>query len=89
MLLANAENWADKHADLKIRQTDMEFCMLLRLRVPIGGTAFRKSKRRKFFPHDYPDPSRQERQAAYCPDGCSFNNDAGKVLHCDGYQNRT
>ncbi len=27
MLLANAENWADKHADLKIRQTDMEFCM--------------------------------------------------------------
>lgn len=36
MLLANAENWADKHADLKIRQTDMEFCMLLRLLLGCG-----------------------------------------------------
>ena len=36
MLLASAENWADKHADLKIRQTDMEFCMLLQLLLGCG-----------------------------------------------------
>ncbi len=35
-LLASADNWAGRHADLKTRQADMEFCMLLRLLLGCG-----------------------------------------------------
>lgn len=36
MLLTSADKWADKHVDSKIRQMDMEFCMLLRLLLGCG-----------------------------------------------------
>ena len=36
ILLARADSWADKHTDPKICQTDMEFCMLLRMLLGCG-----------------------------------------------------
>ena len=36
ILLACADSWADKHTDPKICQTDMEFCMLLRMLLGCG-----------------------------------------------------
>lgn len=36
MLLSSADNWASRHTDPKIRQMDMEFCMLLRLLLGCG-----------------------------------------------------
>lgn len=38
ILLASADNWAERHTDPKTRQTDMEFCMLLRM---LTGCGFR------------------------------------------------
>lgn len=35
-LLVSADNWAERHADQKTRQTDMEFCMLLRMLLGCG-----------------------------------------------------
>lgn len=35
-LLSCADSWADRHTDPKIRRTDMEFCMLLRLLLGCG-----------------------------------------------------
>ena len=37
ILLARADSWADKHTDPKICQTDMEFCMLLRMHASLGA----------------------------------------------------
>ena len=36
ILLASADKWADRHTDPKTRQTDMEFCMLLRMLLGCG-----------------------------------------------------
>lgn len=35
-LLENADTWADRHRNPKFRQTDMEFCMLLRMLLGCG-----------------------------------------------------
>lgn len=35
-LLSCADSWANRHTDPKIRQTDMEFCMLLRMLLGCG-----------------------------------------------------
>ncbi len=35
-LLSCADSWANKHTDPKIRRTDMEFCMLLRMLLGCG-----------------------------------------------------
>ena len=36
MILESADKWADRHRNWKFRQTDMEFCMLLRMLLGCG-----------------------------------------------------